>query len=79
MNEQYAGEWFHTPATGERTNTDTIGPVASSEPLTDTDARSMLIDLTPTDETTVHEAAMAEAPYAALMGEPVAGESRVST
>ena len=35
MNEQYSGERFYTSAIVERTEKDTNGPVANSDPLTD--------------------------------------------
>jgi hypothetical protein len=93
MNEQNPGERFNTWDRVERTEKDTIGPVANSDPLThEVPVEAALIDETPETpvggtvaavgpmgETIVHEAPMTEAiPYKAPVGEPVADESGVS-
>ena len=87
MNEQNSGRPFNTWDIVERTEQDTNGPLANSDPLADeVPVEAALVDETPMggtvagvgplDETITHEAPMAEAiPYKAPVGEPVADES----
>ena len=90
MNEQNSGERFNTWGSFARTEKDTNGLIATSDPLVNevpVDAALVheapmvepVAAISPMDETIVHEDRRAEAiPYATPAGEPVADGSGLS-
>jgi len=90
MNEQSFGERFHARDIDDRTERDTTGPVAYSEPVAgqvpveaalihETPMGGTVAAVGPMDEVIVHEAQPVEAtPPSVPVGEPIADESWIS-